>query len=160
MALVLEDHARQRGGPSRDPIPLELTDAGEHRRDGVAVGRGRPDPELAPDRHADERLEAHVGGDHELTPVRRGPEALEIVADRLPGRILEEPGLGGLDRKLPEMLLEVHRVEHDGLREPLLQRGLQHHGVRDRVREAVARGRGGGQPQAVLHVRRHLEVLA
>ena len=129
-------------------------------RDDVAVEAHRAHQQLAPDQQPDGRLEAEVGRDHALAPVRRRAQPLDVAARRLPGVVVQEALARALDREVAEVLLEVHAVEQVGLRLALLHRRLERDAVRDRVGQRVARGAREREPDPVLDERRHLEVLA
>ena len=62
-------------------------------------------------------------------------QLLEQAPGRLPGLVAEERLARGLNREFGiKVLLEVHRVQHDGLRRALLHRRLKTDACRDRVR--------------------------
>ena len=161
MLGVVAEEPDQVDRPRADPLPLLRRHPREHGRDRVAVGGRGASAELAPDQRAHDRLEAQVRGDHHLAPVVCPAEPLEVGAGRLPRRVVEERVARDVDRELDaELVLEVHRVEHDRLSRALFHRGLQADARGDRVRQAVARRRRGREPQTVLDVRWDLQEAA
>ena len=85
-------------------------------------------------------------------------EPLDVAAGGLPVLIAQEALTRVVDREVAEIGVEVKPVQDDGLSLALLHGRVEDHAVGDRVREAVSPGARQGQPQPVLHERRHLEV--
>ena len=139
--LVACEHAEQRTRPALLAGRVGLAGAHQRRGDVVAVQRRGLHDEAAAEQLAHQRLEDHGRGEERLRPVAHAGQPLDVLARRLPDRVLLPGLLVHAALEALDLAGQLEVVEDEVLREAQLVRGGDGQRVVDHVGRRVALGR-------------------